>query len=143
VTVPDILLPVFVQVALTFFLLFWMGGVRFRAVKAGEVDTERALYDKSAWPAKAAQAGNSFVNQFEIPVLFYVVVALALFTRQADFVSVVLSWIFVLSRIVHAIVHVTSNNIGLRFPAYMVGVIALIAMWVIFALGILVSPVLP
>jgi len=112
-------------------------------VRAGKVEEARAVIADDAWPIKVRQASNCFRNQFEMPVLFYVVVVLALATRQADLPFVVLSWLFVASRIVHAYVHTTSNDIRLRFPAYAVGVLVLLIMWVLFAFGILLSPVLP
>jgi len=137
-TVAMILLPLFVQVGLMFCLLFALGPVRWSAIKAGEVGQD-ALLDRNAFPARPRQFANAFSNQFELPVLFFVLTILALFTRKADIVFVVLAWVFVLSRIVHALVHVTSNNIRLRFPAYLVGVVVLLIMWVIFALSILLN----
>jgi hypothetical protein len=56
-----------------------------------------------------------------------------LLTRKADLVFVVLSWIFVLSRLVHAYIHVTSNRVSRRFFAYS-GTVTLLIMWRIFAL---------
>lgn len=81
--------------------------------------------------------GNAYSNQFELPVLFYVLTILALITRKADLLFVVLAWVFVASRCVHAFVHVTSNDIKLRFPAFAVGALVLALMWVLFALAIL------
>ena len=142
-TVAAILLPVFVLVLLTLALLIVLGSRRKAALAAGEVKLELAPLDERAWPARVRQTGNAFRNQFEIPVLFYVLVAFALITRKADLAFVVLSWVFVLSRVAHAFVHVTSNNVNLRFPAYFLGVIVLLIMWVLFALAILFAPVLP
>ena len=48
-----------------------------------------------------------------------------------------LAWIFVVSRLAHAAVHTTSNDIGRRFGAYVVGTLALLAMWLVFAAQIL------
>lgn len=133
-----ILLPLFVQVALTFAVLFALGAVRGRAIREKTVGRE-AVYDDTVFPPQARQAANNFRNQFEVPVLFYVLTALALFTRKADIVFVVLAWVFVLSRVVHAYVHCTSNDIRLRFPAYAVGVVALLLMWVLYAAAILLN----
>lgn len=133
-----ILLPLFVQVALTFAVLFALGAVRGRAVREKVVGRE-AVYDDTVFPPQARQVASNFRNQFEVPVLFYVLTALALFTRKADIVFVVLAWVFVLSRIVHAYVHCTSNDIRLRFPAYAVGVGALLLMWVLYAAAILLN----
>ncbi len=133
-----ILLPLFVQVALTFAVLIALGAVRGRAVREKSVGREAAS-DDTVFPPYARQVANNFRNQFELPVLFYVLTALALFTRKADIVFVVLAWVFVLSRIVHAYVHCTSNDIRLRFPAHVVGVVALLVMWVLYALAILLN----
>lgn len=142
-TVAAILLPVFVQVALTFAVLFYLGARRKAALAAGEVKLQLAPLDERAWPARVRQTGNAFRNQYELPVLFYALVAFALITRKADLAFVVLSWVFVISRIGHAFVHVTSNEVRWRFPLYAVGVFVLLIMWVLFALAILFAPVLP
>lgn len=136
-TVPMILAPLFVQVALTFLLLFWMGQVRVGSINRGEIRAGDIALGERNWPAHAQQIANSYHNQFEIPVLFYVLTALALFTRKADLLFVVMAWLFVLSRILHAAIHVTSNNVNHRFLAFAAGVGILLLMWVIFAVRIL------
>ncbi len=138
-SVAMILLPLFVQVGLTFVLLFALGPMRFRAVREGQVALDAAAMDGNAFPPRCRQFANAFRNQFELPVLFYVLTALALFTRKADIVFVALAWVFVLTRIVHATVHVTSNNLRLRFSAFLVGTLVLLLMWVLFALSILLN----
>ena len=100
-TIQMVLLPVFVQVALTFAMLFWMASARTRSVKAGETKIRDIALGQSAWPTGAQQISNNYASQFEIPLLFYMVVILALFTRTADLIFVVLSWLFVLARIAH------------------------------------------
>ena len=136
-TLPAILLPLFVQVGLTFVLLFWMGGVRVRALRRGEVKIRDIALDASAWPEHPTQVANCFNNQFQLPVLFYVLVILAIFTRKADLLFVIMSWVFVLTRILHAWIHVTSNRVQNRFYAFLVGAIVLLMMWIIFAVRIL------
>ncbi|MCK0209882.1 MAPEG family protein [Starkeya koreensis] len=141
--VTAVLLPVFVQVALTFAVLIRLGMKRLSAIRGGAVVRERVIIDETGWPLDVRQASNCFRNQFEVPVLFYVLAILALITRQAGDVFVVLAWLFVLSRVVHAVVHVTSNDVRWRFGAFAFGVLVLLAMWVLFALAILLAPALP
>lgn len=136
----DILLPVFVQVALIMALAFLMGARRLAAVRARQVRASEVSMGERAWPSKAQWAANAFSNQFELPVLFFALVPLVIITRKADLVYVVLSWIFVLSRIVHAAVYVTSNRVPYRFTAYLVGAVALILLWLEFAIRILSVP---
>ena len=134
-----VLLPVFVQVALTFALLFWTGGIRTGAVRRGEVRVRDIALRQPNWPARPTQIANAYQNQLELPLLFYVLVILALFTKQADFLFVALSWVFVLSRVVHAAIFVTSNRVSQRFLAFLVGAVVLLVMWLIFAVRILTA----
>jgi hypothetical protein len=136
-TIQVVLLPLFVQVALTFVLLFWMGGLRVGAVRRGEVHPRDVALREPNWPANVTQVSNAYHNQFELPVLFYVLTILAWITRQADLLFVVLAWVFVVLRIVHAYIHVTSNRMSQRFYLFLAGAIILLVMWVIFAAGLL------
>src|SRR5437016_3321263 len=97
-----VLLPVFVQVGLTFVLLFWMAGLRTATIRSGQTKLRDIALRQPNWPERPTQIANCFSNQFEIPVLFYVLIALALPLRHADLVIVVLSWVFVITRLVHA-----------------------------------------
>jgi hypothetical protein len=141
VSVQAVLLPVFVQVALTFVLMFWMGGARVSAISRGEVKIRDIALGQSAWPERETQIANCFHNQFQLPMLFYVLVALALFTRKADLVLVVLSWLFVLLRGAHAWIHVTSNHVPNRFRWFLAGAVVLLLMWTIFAVRISFRPI--
>ena len=132
--------PVFLQVALTLGLLIWFGILRVRAVRAGEVQSRDIALGQPNWPPRIAQISNAFRNQFELPVLFYLVVVLALFTGRGNVLLVVLSWLFVASRLAHALVHVTTNNVPRRFFAYVAGLAILVLMWLVFAFAILAGP---
>jgi hypothetical protein len=138
-SITTILLPVYVQVALTFILLIWMGGSRLSTLRAGEVKVKDIALGERNWPTRILQIQNSYHNQFERPVLFYVLVVLALITRKADMLFVVMSWMFVASRLVHAAIHMTSNKVPLRFQAFVVGVLILAAMWVILGIRVLAA----
>ncbi|OJU30604.1 MAG: hypothetical protein BGN91_14745 [Nitrobacter sp. 62-13] len=136
-SVQMVLLPVFVLVGLAFALLLGMAVARTRSLRSGETRFEDIALREPNWSARATQIANCFSNQFEVPVLFYVLIALALPLRHADLVIVVLSWVFVLTRFVHAGIFVTSNNVPQRGMAWFAGVVVLMAMWMYFALRIL------
>lgn len=90
-SVPAVLAPVFAQVALTFFLLVWTGRARFAAIRASEVRVGDIALGQRNWPARVQQVANTYQNQFELPVLFYILVAFAILTRKADFLFLVMS----------------------------------------------------
>jgi hypothetical protein len=139
-SIQAILLPMFVQVALTFLLLFWMSVLRLHAIRRGQVRPQQVALREANWPPHVMQIGNAFHNQLELPLLFYAVVLLALETQTLDVILLVLSWMFVLSRLVHAYIHVTSNRLDRRTAVFLVGAIALTLMWVIVVARILLLP---
>ena len=134
-----VLLPLFVEVILTFVLLFWMAGLRNRDIRGRVVEPRDIALREPNWPARTAQAANCFANQFELPVLFYVLTILSIMTKHADILFVVLAWIFVLSRIGHALVHTTGNVVMVRGGIYGIGALVLAIMWGIFIVRILLG----
>ncbi|MCW2217820.1 hypothetical protein M2232_001352 [Bradyrhizobium japonicum] len=116
-----VLLPVFVQVGLTFALLIGMALARRRSLVSGETKS------RDIAPG----------DQFELPVLFYALIALALPLRHADLFIVLMSWVFVVTRFAHAGVFVSSNDPGRRSTIWLAGVLVLLAMWIYFALKML------
>jgi hypothetical protein len=136
-TIQMVLLPVFVQLLLTFALLMGMVLTRARALSSGQTKIPDIALRQPNWPVRATQVGNCFSNQFELPVLFYVLIALALPLRHADLIIVMLSWVFVVTRFVHAGIFVSSNDVQRRSLAWFAGAIVLFVMWLYFALKIL------
>ena len=132
-----VLLPVFVLVGLTFALLLGMVGARRQALVGGETKIRDIALGEPKWPNRATQIANCYRNQFELPLLFYVLIALALPLRHTDLFIVLMSWVFVVIRFVHAGIFVTSNDFGRRSMAWLAGVLVLLAMWVYFALKLL------
>jgi hypothetical protein len=136
-SVQMVLLPVFVLVGLAFFLLLWMATARTNALKARETSLKDIALRQPNWPEKATQIGNCFSNQFEIPVLFYILIALALPLHKTDLFIVLMSWVFVVTRLIHAGIFVTSNDVRQRGLVWFAGVLVLLAMWIYFALRML------
>ncbi len=138
-SIQAILLPLFVEVALTLSLLLWLAFLRRNDFQSGAVNPSRIALREPNWPARTLQVAYCFSNQFELPVLFYVLTILEIITRHADLVFVVLAWIFVATRLAQAYVHTTSNVVLRRGTFYVVGALVLIAMWVIFMVRILLG----
>ena len=138
-SIPFILLPLFVEVALTFALMFGMMYGRGKAIRRGETRLSDISLREPNWPARPTQFAYAFGNQFELPVLFYVLTILSIITRHADFLFVVLAWVFVVTRIVQALIHVTDNNVPRRGAIYGIGMLVLLIMWLSFAVRILLG----
>ena len=135
-TTQEVLLPLFVEVILSFGLLFWLGPLRARDVRAG-LRLEDVALREPKWSPGTQQVAYAFSNQFELPILFYVLTILAYVTHLAGLVFVVLAWIFVIFRLLHAYVHVTSNVVRWRGALYGVAALALAINWVIYMVEVL------
>src|SRR6476659_10350364 len=134
-----VLLPLFVEVLLTFGVMFGMMYFRTSTLRRGETRLQDISLREPNWPKRATQFGYAFANQFELPVLFYVLTILVIITRHADLLFVVLAWIFVVMRWMQALVHVTNNNVRVRGGFYGIGAIVLVIMWVIYIVRILLA----
>ena len=128
-----IFFPVLVQALLTLAVLILLGPARARSMREQkqQLTDDDVRIGRNTWSEEATKVSNNFKNQFELPVLFYAIVAFALALKQADPVMTSLAWAFAVSRLVHAAIHVGPNVVMWRGVAYMIGAVALLAMWLL------------
>ena len=136
---PAYLAPLFLEVALTVALLLWAGVRRVDAVVSGTVHARDVSLRQPNWPTDITQIANAYQSQLELPVLFYLVMVLSLFTAQSSTSLLVLAWAFVATRLFHALIHVTTNHMGRRFYAFFAGSMILLVMWILFALDLFIG----
>ena len=137
-----VLLPLFVEVILTFVLMLQMGVLRRADYSSGAVKADDIALREPRWPQRTTQAANAFSNQFELPVLFYVLTILARDTRHAGIVFVVLAWIFVICRVLQAYIHVTSNVVRYRGLFFSIGAVVLMIMWALYIIEVLTGVII-
>ena len=126
--------PVLVMVLLTLLIYVRLIKVKIRAIRAGQVNRERQPLHEDAWPDSVLQINNNIRNQFELPVLFYVLCFVLYAMEGVGVLALVAAWVFVLSRIAHAWIHLTSNYIPNRRRLFTVGwwilvFMVLLALW--------------
>lgn len=126
------------QGALALGLLFYLGTIRIPMITRGEARIEDIALSREAWPVRQRQASNAFDNQFQLPVLFYVACLIAI-GFGATLFEVVLALAFVIARYVHAIIHVTSNDVVRRFSVYVAGLAVLCVFWADLLVRLLVA----
>ena len=132
--IAPLIYPVLAQVLLTFVLMFVMAMKRVRAAQARRYKLRDIAVNTQNYPDDVKKFGNSYINQFELPVLFYLLCVILMIAGPGNSkYYFMLAWVFVASRIVHAFIHITSNNVIRRFYAFLVGAITLISMWGLFA----------
>jgi len=131
--------PVFAQVVLTFVLLYATGRVRLASIRRGEVRVEDIAMGQNAWPERATRFANTYNSQFQLPVLFYAASIFAQLNDAVDAGMIALAWGFVATRLAHAWIYVTANNVQQRFVAFVTGFTVLVAMWGYLGLTLLMA----
>jgi hypothetical protein len=121
--------PMIAHAVLVFTLYVLLSRRRVAAVKAGRA-TVSQFRENLKEPEDSLFVHNNLKNQFELPLFFHIV-CVTLYVVQGDNIATVaLAWGFVVSRYVHAYIHVTTNRIRHRRPAFIAGVICLVLLWI-------------
>ncbi|MFK8031091.1 MAG: MAPEG family protein [Gammaproteobacteria bacterium] len=129
--------PVLLQVLIPVIVLFINGKRKSTDVKAGTVDRVKAAMDNEAWSVPVVLTSKNLANQFQLPVLFYVVCLVLFNLGSVTAFTLGAACLFVASRYLHAYVHVTSNYVPLRMRSFIFGVLVLLALIVMTAVALL------
>jgi len=131
--------PALAMVGLTCLVWLYMYFKRLSFIRAHSIDPQdvatRALGAKSL--AEVSAPSDNLMNLFEMPVLFYFLIALLLITGTASAGFVTASWTYVALRALHSFIHCTYNRVLQRFAVYVASSILLWGMWAAFALKVL------
>jgi hypothetical protein len=131
--------PVLAQVFLTFVVYIFLGVRRYQAITSRRTRPRDIALNGDAWPDAEKKVANNLRNQYEAPVVFYVLCGVATSLGFTPFGMTILAWIFVASRVVHAVVHTGNNVLGLRAFVFAVGLTVLVIMWIVIVLRLLAA----
>lgn len=127
----QILWPMLAQIVLTLLMYGVLGVRKANAVKSGQVNRKEVALDNRSWPDDVVKVSNNIANQFESPILFYVLCLLLFSMNGVGLTALVLAWAYALTRYVHAYVHVGSNYVPTRFRTFMISCLILLALVVL------------
>ncbi|TPK74706.1 hypothetical protein FJ930_06755 [Mesorhizobium sp. B2-4-15] len=128
--------PMLAHVLLIYIVYAVLGRRRYFAVRSGEAKAGQ-YKARSTEPVSSVTVASNLINQFELPVLFYVLCLALHLTNGVNYLTLALMWIFVLTRYVHAWIHLTSNSLRLRNRSFVLGAVVLLLGWIWFALHLL------
>lgn len=133
-----LILPTLIQISIPVIILFILAPRRVGAVKkAGGVS---GLRKAGGFTTSIVNMGDNLKNQFEMPVLFYALCLLFITVGEATQSVIIAAWVFVVFRILHAIVQCTNNVIfPTRFLVFLISALALIYMLIIAFIQALAS----
>lgn len=127
--------PMFAMVVLTFIVLIQLFRTRTRAVTSGAVKASfYKTFQGDAEPEAAQKLTRHFSNLFEAPTLYYVACVTGLAMHLTDLAFLIMAWVYVLARLIHAYIHIGKNKIYPRIYAYFSSWIILVIMWAYLAL---------
>ncbi len=125
-----LVLVMFFQVLLTSGVMLLMGRRRFAAARNREFHHSAfRTMDLAGANDKVITASRNFDNLLQMPLLFFVAVLVVLQQQQADLVYVLLAAVYVALRLLHSLVHVTSNHVRMRFNLFLLSCVVLWAFW--------------
>lgn len=122
-----IFLPMLAQVFLVMVVYIKLA-VR-KAAARKEINPAETALNPKAWPDDVVKVSNNVGNQFELPVLYYVVCMVMWGADGVTTITLTLAWLFVISRAIHAWVHTGSNHVPTRLRMFMIGFLVLLIMW--------------
>ena len=79
-------------------------------------------------PASARWAANNYNHLHESPTIFYALMFTIFLMDKVTPLALYCAWAFVVIRIIHSIVHITSNKVIVRFSLFLLSMVALIIM---------------
>ncbi len=130
------LYPMFLMMLLTFVVGICAVKTRFSHVKNGNVSIKHfQLMRDQDIPEAITKTTRNFNNQFEIPVLFYVVCTLYISLGIESYFAIGCAWLFVCLRIVHSYINLTYNNIIHRMLVFWSGFICIMVLWILLLLN--------
>ena len=123
---------------LTFIVALRMFRIRVGEMMARRIHPQAvALSGQRAERLQDSRASDNYNNLFEMPVLFYLLCAVAIGTGHVPAWLPALAWLFVLTRIAHSFIQCTYNKVMHRFAAFLGGVFLLMAMWAMYGVSFL------
>ncbi|MEM9104382.1 MAG: MAPEG family protein [Pseudomonadota bacterium] len=127
--------PLIFQTALIYTIYVLVSRRRISAVRAGQAKADDFKVPIIE-PEATATVARNLVNQFELPFLFYAVCIILYMVNGVNDITLALAWLFVLSRIAHSWIHVTTNKVRLRRPVFIVGYLVngILWLWLVWIL---------
>ena len=125
------LYPLVLMVLLTFIVGLVAAGTRYAGIRSGELKFGYfKLMQGQDVSERVTVTTRSFNNMFEVPVLFYVAGVLYVSLGVESLSGLVLAWLFVFLRYVHAFIHLTYNHFLHRMLVFWAGFVCALLLWI-------------
>jgi hypothetical protein len=131
--------PILAHIFLVLILYILLGLRKAAAAKSKHVDFKEASTNSLAWPKNVIQVSNNIANQFESPILFYILCVITYLADATTILAIGLAWSFVVLRYVHSYFHTGSNYVPYRYRAFVLSLLVIIALLVQLIIQLMIS----
>jgi hypothetical protein len=119
--------PVMALVAWSLLIWLWMYVQRIPAMSKAGIKPQDAAFPGSlnGLPAPARQAADNYNHLMEQPTIFYAAALAIQVAGHADGWALRLAWTYVALRVLHSLVQVSVNIVGVRFLMFLLSTLTL------------------
>lgn len=139
-TSSPILLPVAVLVLWSMIMLGWLALTRLPTMKRLRMHPQKFPRTQdlgAALPAEVQWKADNYNHLMEQPTIFYAAALSLAMIGAGSGINLVLAWAYVGLRIVHSLVHATSNKVLVRFNLFLLSTAVLMALAVRLLINLL------
>ncbi|MEO0369726.1 MAG: MAPEG family protein [Pseudomonadota bacterium] len=122
--------PMLVQMMIPLIVLALNGKRKAADRRSGSHDPAESAINNTAWTLPVVLTSNNLANQFQFPIVFYGLCLILAHIGGVTMVTLGLAWAYVVGRVFHAYVHVTSNHIPKRFGSFITTMLILLGFFI-------------
>jgi len=131
-TAATFLAPVLALIIWTLLIWILMYARRIPAMQAAKIAPDTAKSPDGAWkqqlPLSVQASAHNYNHLLEQPTIFYALMFYITLTAQMSAPIVYAAWAYVILRVFHSFIQVSSGKVILRFAIFSLSTLALIAM---------------
>lgn len=126
----NMMTPVLALVVWTLVILVWLYARRIPAMRKAGIDPAKIKGSESyaslpPMNPKAIWVADNYNHLHEQPVIFYALCLYSHLVGVTDMFNVGLAWAYVVIRVVHSFIQITTNFVPLRFVVFNIGSLVL------------------
>ena len=125
----QIIYPAFALIILTLFAYVKLRLMLNKYIASGELRFNQIKTYSGNLPKEFEQSRQHLKNLFELPVLFYLLIAILFSSDNLDQIDIILSWMFVATRYIHSYIRFKTNHVPHRAIFFVLGLLILIVSW--------------
>ena len=130
-----IIYPAFAMILLTYFSYIIMILIGKKYIDKKEIKYRQFKLYTGVFPDEYEQSRQHLKNQFELPVIFYLLVALLYSLNNLQYIDIIFAWLFVFSRYIHSFIRFKNNYIPYRATVFTLGFVILLTAWINFIIS--------